>query len=429
MDASHLEDNVTVIVNLPHGWRDLSTWSKIGKSKKDKKWNDLENAIFALGDYRLKSKKVDGKKLQVVLRGEWALSDRAIARRVRNIMKYINDLWDSRISDEYFVFISQYDRGSSSGWYNGTMRGDAIALELSPGISFNNTFDGSIAHEYFHNWNGGVIEVGCKNEIDCYWFQEGATSYFANIIVSNQSFDSMDTFLGYLTSKIGAYLNNTMKGTTYSKIRDCFWKDSACYNYVYDRGYLLSWMLDYELRKRSGGKKSLFGYLKYLLSLAGKSKYIYDDDKLFNSINAYSGVDFSSFWKKYIRGSEELPVMEYLTECGVEMKPARKVRPDYGFKMNILIGENRATVDTVDIGGAAWKAGLRPDDQLTGHSVYWGEFGKKAKLYISQDDGSSKKILFYPTKREEVEYSYEFKPKGRDVGMGISDMLRLKNDK
>lgn len=375
MGVSRDSDKITALVILPNGWRDFSTWNIIDKYKKEIKWSDLKNATFAMGDYRQISTTFNRMKLRVVLRDEWPLATGSIAKQVQDVVSRINDLWGDRISDEYFVFINQYDKDSSSGWYDGTMRRDAIALEVADDISFSDTFAGLIAHEYIHSWNGGIMEPDCKDEIECSWFQEGVASYLADIIASNRSSNGPYMFSKYLKSRIATYLASDVEKTTSFNLGDCFWKDSACYNLVYDRGYLLSWMIDYELRKRSGGVMSLFGYTRYLLNMAGEGIYLYDNKKLLSSINAYSGTDFLPFWKKYVLGHKTLPVNKYLNYCGMDARNSNKTT------------------------------------EFTRHEA----------------NAPGETSLYSGTKRAETEYNYKVVSDAERVNVTISDLLNLVN--
>jgi predicted metalloprotease with PDZ domain len=107
----------------------------------------------------------------------------------------------------------------------------------------------------------------------------------------------------------------------------------------YNKGELLGWLLDLEVRARSSGAKTLDDVMRLMWTRfwngATTSYYLqghgYRDDDLRQALNDVTNSDFADFFRRYVEGVEELPYGATLAKVGLELvneRGAYRIQPD-----------------------------------------------------------------------------------------------------
>jgi predicted metalloprotease with PDZ domain len=105
-------------------------------------------------------------------------------------------------------------------------------------------------------------------------------------------------------------------------------------------------------------------YRKYVVDPAAEGKgpigVGYPENGILQALNAVSGEDWSSFYKSYISGVEELPFVEVMEAAG--LAPSLQVvdSPDLGADLR------GTSILYVVVGGEAEKAGIKSGDRIVG---------------------------------------------------------------
>ena len=84
----------------------------------------------------------------------------------------------------------------------------------------------------------------------------------------------------------------------------------------YDKGALLGLLLDLEIRKRSGGAKSLDDVMRYLYAEFFKKNRNYGPGDFQKASELMAGASLEEFFSKYVRGKEELDYNAALASSG-----------------------------------------------------------------------------------------------------------------
>lgn len=206
------------------------------------------------------------------------------------------------------------------------------------------------AHEFFHIVTPLTVH---SKEIDDFdfndpkmsqhlWMYEGVTEYFAGNVQVKYGLIRPEEYLNVLREKMltADQFKNDVPFTDISKFTLDKYHDQ--YYNVYQKGALIGLCLDIKLRKLSQGK---FGLRNLLLDLSGKygKNKAFNDDELFDEITKMTYPEIGEFFKKYVKGTELLPLEEVLHEVGVLYKEEEAFE-DY----SLGISQNNVGVTQVD---------------------------------------------------------------------------------
>jgi predicted metalloprotease with PDZ domain len=188
------------------------------------------------------------------------------------------------------------------------------------------------AHEFFHLWNikrvhpqgWGPFDYSREAYTKSHWFTEGITTYYSGLILVRSGLWTKEQFYKDMASKISDHEHAV--GKKLMSLEEASWNvwlnpDNSANTTIsyYIKGPVVGFMLDLEIRKRTGGKKSLDDVMRDLDQSFGQKNIAYKNEELFQTINKISGSDFSAFYKRFIAGTDDLPINDYLSSVGLEL--------------------------------------------------------------------------------------------------------------
>jgi predicted metalloprotease with PDZ domain len=246
-------------------------------------------------------------------------------------------------------------------------------------------FLGLCSHEYFHTWNVKRIkpavfapyDLQVENYTPLLWLFEGFTSYYDDLFLVRAGMITEATYFKMLGKTVGSVLRSA--GRTRQSVAESsfdawskyYRQDENAPNAIvsyYAKGSLVGLGLDLTIRQKSGGQRSLDDIMLALWQRYGRDFYPdgrrgvtpAEVEALFDQV---SGMKLKSFFEKYIRGTEDVPLAKLLAPFGVKYTDERKAaRPS--LDANIGRDGADAKLSAVHEGGAAHRAGLSAGDLL-----------------------------------------------------------------
>jgi len=145
---------------------------------------------------------------------------------------------------------------------------------------------------------------------------EGVTEYFAGLVQLKYDLIDLGQYLEMLYEKMVTAdpFKNDVPFTEISKYTLDKYNDQ--YYNVYQKGALIGLCLDVKLRKLSGGKYGLQNLMLDLSKKFGKDK-AFKDDELFDEITRMTYPEIGTFFDRYVKGAEMLPIKETLNDIGI----------------------------------------------------------------------------------------------------------------
>jgi predicted metalloprotease with PDZ domain len=301
-----------------------------------------------------------------------------IALTLRKIVAAATTWMNDRPFDSY-MFIYHFPRGPAGG---GMEHSYSTAIDLSADRLKSNSeaLAGVTAHEFFHLWNVKRIrpqtleptDFTKENYTRALWFSEGCTSTAEGIIELRAGLIDERQYLDHLGDEITelerrpAHLTQSAEESSL----DAWLEGDAYYRRpersisYYNKGELLGVMLDLNLREASQGRTSLREMFQWMnQNFAKQGRFFNDSDGVRQAAETVSHTDMSSFFTKYVSGTEEIPWNDFFRSAGLRVVEQTVTLPDAGFTASRNF-DGPLLVGSVAPGGDAERAGLQVGDSI-----------------------------------------------------------------
>ena len=307
-------DDVELRVNVPDNWYVSTPWHRIGDeghhfTAKDQ--DDLIYAYMVLGTHSEKVAKSGEAEVIVAVGGSFKAAAAEIQETVEAFLKAYSEVFSNTPKGRMLFVANPYgDPGRMGGGVSG--RSISVLMGGALDAASNRFWVPLVGHEIFHIWNGTVISFKAQE----YWFSEGFTEYYSHITSARLGFTSESDFLKNLERACESYLSKQGE----LSIREAGKNKGNNSGLVYQGGNLIALALDMQIRKHTQNQKSLDDVMKQMYSEFGVTGKTYTIDDVIRITTDIVGKDFEPFFRKYVSGTERLPLAEYLGDVGVDVK-------------------------------------------------------------------------------------------------------------
>jgi len=182
------------------------------------------------------------------------------------------------------------------------------------------------AHEFFHivtplNIHSEIIgdfNFAVPTPSEHLWLYEGVTEWASDMMqFRNQSMD-LNTLFVQFSGKIEvdnlyfdkSYSLSDISLTSYTPA------GNAQFSNIYNRGAMVSALLDIRLLELSNGTKGLREVIIELMNRYGPNNS-FSENNFFNMLTTMTYPEINTFIQSYIRGTEVLPIADYFNKLGI----------------------------------------------------------------------------------------------------------------
>ncbi|HEY8560219.1 MAG TPA: PDZ domain-containing protein [Pyrinomonadaceae bacterium] len=336
----------------------------------------LYDSPFEVGDFKEISFTVQGKPHRFVVEGEGNYDLPRIAKDTAKIVEESYKIFGELPYNDY-LFILNLRGGGGLEHLNST------ALQWNRfGFSGNGhgNFMTLVAHEYFHLWNVkrirpdalGPFDYENENYTKLLWVAEGATAYYesalvqrAGIISAKEFFDGKTAQIQALQERPGRFETSLEEASFDAWIKYYRQDENALNNQIsyYDKGELVNFLLDLEIRGASKGAKSLDDVMRYLYNEFYKKNKNYTPEDYQKISETMAGRSLEDFFAKYVRGRAEIDYNPIFAGVGLQLKDNRGRETTY-LGANLRQDGDRLTVTSLPKGTPAYEQGLNASDQI-----------------------------------------------------------------
>lgn len=334
----------------------------------------LVDSPVLMGNLDVREFTAGGALHQVVLHGN-PVYDRAAM--TKDVEKIVNAQLAAMGAPPYrrYVFLLMFPRWGSGGLEHLNSTTIVANGEELPNRDRYIRFLFVVSHEFFHLWNVKRIRPAQLGPFDYtkevmtrnLWVHEGFTNTYAWLSMRRSGVLNRQEYLNYVQEE----LNNLMRrdGRKRTSAAASSWRtwydaddgDDVEVSY-YTSGHIIGVALDLEIRRRTGGAKSLDDVMKLAVEKTKVSGYANDD--FCAIVNEAAGSDFAEFFSRYVYGTKELPFAEIFPPFGVTYEAhVDAVESDPGFDC-WGIGEDLVKITRVPETGPAAEAGFDEGDVL-----------------------------------------------------------------
>lgn len=373
----------------------------------------LVDSPIASGNFLVQEFEAAGKRHVVATQGGDHVWDgeRAV-RDIEQIVKTEHAFWNVVPYPQY-AFINMLTEGGG-----GLEHGSSTVVMSSRWASRDRedylTWASTVAHEFFHTWNIkrlrpialGPFDYERENHTPSLWVAEGVTSYYDDMFVHRAGIMTRDEYFKRMSKSIDQLQNQPgrrvmpMDVSSFDAWIKLYRPDENSANTsisYYTKGSIVAFLLDLEIRRASGDRKSLDDVMR-----AAYERYSgtcgYTEDQFRALISEVAGADMSAWLARAVSSTEELDYASALSYVGLRFKaptPPKKgegaaandpwVGADTAFLgVDVKTDNGRIVVSKVVRETPAFTAGINADDEiigLDGYRVRAGDLDKRLSRY------------------------------------------------
>jgi predicted metalloprotease with PDZ domain len=378
--------------------------------------DEFLHALFLAGDVRIHERSLNGTRIGVAIHGDrWKFKDDAFVDLAARVIKIERDFFNDWSDPWYLIsLIPSGPDDPNSLSMGGTGLTNCFALFMSPGAGLEHDSPGKqqierlLTHEYFHRWNGGRVDFE-EPEAQIYWMTEGFTDFYARRLMFRDGFYTPAEYVEDWNDSLRDYFVSPVREASNLRIIEEFWKNPDIQTLPYRRGDVLALLLDYQIARSSGGKRSLDDFVRDLFARTPAGRHKLDNQKLFDRIAQWTDAAFAETVRGYVVDGKTIELPPDIGEPMMTLKRRMTGRFDPGFDLNATQVERRMV--GVREGSSGHKAGLRDGQKLLGMSVHVGNAGQPAELTI-EENGERREIKYAPTGGELEAPYFELKQRG-----------------
>ncbi|MEZ5307844.1 MAG: PDZ domain-containing protein [Pyrinomonadaceae bacterium] len=338
----------------------------------------LFDSPFEVSDYKEKKFMVRGVPHRYVMSGDGNYDLDQLAEDTAKIIEQAYQIFGELPYDDY-TFIVNLRGGGGLEHLNSTAL-QFNKFGFAPRQRYMG-FLGLVAHEYFHLWNVkrirplplGPFDYENENYTKSLWVAEGATSYFEGVLLRRAGLMSAAEVLSSkariaenLQSTPGRFQTSLEEASFDAWIKYYRTDENSINNQIsyYDKGELVNFLLDIQIRGASAGAKSLDDVMRYLYAENFKKGKGYTPEEFQAACELMAGRSLENFFSKYVRGREEIAYDELLQPMGLRMVQT-SMASDRAFLGAILRdGEGGVNVSRVVAGTPAYESGVNSGDLI-----------------------------------------------------------------
>jgi len=346
-------------------------------------YDELVDCPVECGTHRLLAFEVDGIPHRMAIWGRGNEDEARLIADTRRIVEAQRDFFGG-LPYRHYTFILHLLDGRGGGLeHRNSVTNQVDRWTFRPERNYERYLS-LTSHELFHVWNAkrlrpaplGPFDYRRENYTRLLWLVEGATSYYDNLLLTRAGLMAPERFLERLGEAIAQLQNQpgrlvqSLEQSSFDAWIKFYRPDENSANSgvsYYLKGGLVCFLLDMEIRARTGGRRSLDDlmrrlYVAYPISGPG----IPEEGALLAAVEELTGDRqglFRDFFARYVSGVVELDYGRALAMVGLELRWERK-GPRAWLGCGLKRQGERTIIESVRSDGPACEAGVYAGDEL-----------------------------------------------------------------
>ncbi len=269
-----------------------------------------------------------------------------------------------------------------------------------------------VAHEYFHLWNVkrirpdalGPFDYENENYTKLLWAAEGTTAYYegvllrrAGLVTDKEILATKASMIGQLQNRPGRFQTSLEEASVDAWIKYYRQDQNAINNQIsyYDKGEIVSMLLDVRIRTLSDGTRSLDDVLRYLYEEFSKKNRNFTPSDFQAVCERMAGQSLNNFFVRYVSGREEIDYDSILGGVGLRLNVDRENERRAYLGADIAESNAVLTVRSVLAGSPAYEQGLNFNDQIVAVDGYKASNSFLSSYIGNKQPGDSIKLTVF----------------------------------
>lgn len=334
-----------ITLELPKDWRVSTTEKRLGENVFEVA--DVEKAIFYIGKgWREKEIVLNNAKINLLISGEWQVSDDEAANMAREIFAFYEKLFGGKSFDKAQIFLGKFPREVKVGRWEAETRGANVTI-FSSEMNFKTQslqrLHEQLRHEIFHLWLPNGVNLAGNYD----WFYEGFALYASLKTAVAMKQIRFEDFLDTLGR---AHSIDTLQSQRVSLIEASKNRWNGANTQVYARGMLIAFLTDIALLQKSKGKNSLSDILREIYQKHNLSALRQDGNTAILNIFE-TRAELRTIVAKYVKGAENIVWQTDLDAVGIE-----SATENFATKLKVKANPNGRQKDLLDkLGYNNWR--------------------------------------------------------------------------
>ena len=342
----------------------------------------IDSPVIAAATLTRHSFVESGARFHLVFRGDEGLDTESYVDPLRAIAKSQADLFGGGFPFREYRFLYHVrDRwhGVEHEDSSSILIRRSALLGARPGDDGFDQVLSISSHELFHAWNVKRMLPAAFAPYDYWretptrllWAMEGLTSYYGDLTLVRSGVWSVDRYLRHLAREIETL--EAQPGREHVSLTqasfDGWLSDPAqmhdhpnAFFSFYNKGEVVSALLDLAIRRATGGARSLDDVVRLLWQEYGLAGRGMEEDAVERAVARVAGV--GDFFARYVDGTDPLPYAELFATAGIAFATAARQPSQSFLGARLKTQDGALLVDAPIRGAAGMDAGLLPNDEL-----------------------------------------------------------------
>ncbi|MBK6751171.1 MAG: M61 family metallopeptidase [Pyrinomonadaceae bacterium] len=382
-----LSASSTVTVNPFGSWKVATGLPKFGATANifiAENYDVLYDSPFEVSNFKEINFEVQGKPHRYVITGE---GNYDLDRLVADTTKIIDETYKifGELPYKDYTFILNTRGGGGLEHMNSTAL-QTNRFAFKPDSRYKG-FLGLVGHEFVHVFLVksirpdalGPFDYENENYTKLLWVAEGGTEYYSNLILLRAGLITAKQFLGDRASGIQQLQNRP--GRFETSVEDASFDawikyyrpdENAINNQIsyYDKGEIVSMMLDVSIRSASGGAKSLDDVMRHLYNEFAKKNKNFTPEDFQKVSELMAGKPLDDFFAKYVRGTAEIDYDSIMGGIGLSLAAVESNAGKPFIGADTAEANGVITIRSIAAGTPAYEQGLNTGDQIVAIDGY-----------------------------------------------------------
>lgn len=307
--------DIQLKVDVPDSWHVSTPWEQIASEEHHfvcENQDDLMFAYLVLGKYSKRLAKLGEAEVVIVTGGRFKASIDEVQPTIELLLHGYSDVFDAMPTGKILFVANPY---GEKGHLGGGASGRSISVHIGDELNkaSRRFWLPLVGHMVSLLWVGSR---GIDFREQEYWFSAGFTGYYSDIVPVRLGLTSETDFLRRFQHRWKSYLSRQGE----LSIREAGEDKSANRELVYDGGSLVAAALDLQIRTLTENRSSLDDVMKQMYREFGLTDDTFTMGDVIRIVSQIAGEDFEPFFKKYVSGTERLPLEKYLSDTGMDVE-------------------------------------------------------------------------------------------------------------
>ncbi len=336
-EPTRRDEPAVVRIDAPEGWRVATGLEPVGNDPRvlfAPDYDTLVDSPIEVGEHELIDFEVDGVPHQIAIWGEGDWDGDRLAEDFAKIVREEGAVFGD-LPYERYVFLMHVGDGLGGA----TEHLNSTIMQTRPSsFETRDNYEGFlslVSHEFFHTWNvkrlrpAGIqpYDYDRENYTRLLWVAEGTTSYYDDLVLARTGQIDEQEYLDRVGGSISSF--SRQPGRLVQSLEESSFdawvkfskrtpdSGNTTVNF-YQKGALVSLLLDLELRRRTDGRIALDDVMREMYERFPLADGGYTPEDLIGTVEALSGSSFTAFFASYVSGTDELEYTQPLASVGLE---------------------------------------------------------------------------------------------------------------